>query len=69
MRGFWFLVLATVRRGQVRGSALSAPLPACGCGGHISISQWCDAVAKDRGVRPDKWGAWRLASERLLPPL
>ena len=54
MRGFWFLVLATVRQGQVCGSALPAPLPACGCGGHISISQWCDAVAKDRGVRPDK---------------
>ena len=46
MRGFWFLVLATVRQGQVCGSALSAPFPACGCGGHISISQWCDAVAK-----------------------
>ena len=67
MRGFWFLVLAIVRQGQVCGSALPAPFPACGCGRHIRISQWCDAVAKGV-VRPDKWEAWRLALEPLLQP-
>lgn len=35
-----------MRQGQVRGSALSVPFPACGCRAYISISQWCDAVAK-----------------------
>ena len=46
MKGFWFLICASVRQGQVQGSALRLPIAACHHRVHISISQWCDAVAK-----------------------